>query len=398
MDSRGRALLDRYRGLRQRSAVVRHTHEFLVASFYASLRTARRGRRAAFVVIRAVLALLKDNLRKVSALLLPSAPGSQTLFFFYDLREHPITYDLAQQLVIAELERRERGLQMVHLVIVPGEWRYRGYDNYAQAVPDDALTMRKHHLALPMAQLLPSCKGVTLCASREEAEWLRFAVARHVFPAGYEPACSERIVPMARARNPGIPPAQFFPMLRANPEARRWVDQYLADAAGGRRPVVITLRQYGFMSVRNSRLADWIAFAQGLDRDRYVPIFVPDTSQVASSLGPDFRGEVVCEAASCNLSIRMALYEAAYLNISLMQGPLELALYNEACRYAVFIPLDVSPQTQREHLMERGFSIGSDLPFAKPWQRIVWEPDTLSAIRRTFAELESLIDGAGSKV
>jgi hypothetical protein len=86
----------------------------------------------------------------------------------------------------------------------------------------------------------------------------------------------------------------------------------------------------------------------------------------------------------------MALYELAYVNMSLMHGPMELALYNEVCRYAVFIPLGASPQTEKWILTKRGFLIGRDLPFARPWQRLVWEADDLTAIRRTFADMEAI--------
>jgi hypothetical protein len=338
------------------------------------------------------LTRLRAGLRRVAGLALPRSAVDDTLFFFYDLHQHPVSYDVASQLVIAELERRARGLQQLHLVIVPGEWRLQKADGYDAAVPADSVATRIHQLALPIAQLLPSCRGVTLCTSRGEAEWMRFAVARHVYPPRYEPIFSERVVPLARGRAPGVAADAFFPMLRANASVREFVRAFLADRIGQRSAIVITLRQYGFMPERDSRVANWIAFADGLDPHRYAAVFVPDTAQAADGIDAGIRRHAVCELASWNVAVRMALYELAYLNISVMHGPLELALYNESCRYAVFIPVGASPQTTEQLLMERGFSIGHDLPFARRWQRIVWDADSLPAIRQTFAEFEAIID------
>jgi hypothetical protein len=219
-----------------------------------------------------------------------------------------------------------------------------------------------------------------------------FAVARHVYSNRYEPDAPERIADQVRAREPGVPPDRFFPMFRTNPAMRRMIDAFLAERIGSRRPVVITLRQYAFSPSRNSRVADWAAFADGLDHTMFAPIFVPDTMQALAGLDAGVRRHLVFEPASFNIGLRAALYEAAYLNISIMGGPMELAIFNEACRYAVFMPLDVSPQTQQGLLRERGWSIGRDLPFARAWQRVVWEPDELPNPQRAFADMVRMLD------
>jgi hypothetical protein len=338
--------------------------------------------------------LLRTRLRELAlqtpGIALPTSGVDDVLFFFYDLQINPVTYDVANQLAIAELERRERGLKFLHLVVVPGRWQLHDFDGYNTAVPPEAVKMRIHQLALPIAQFLRSCKGVTLCASRAEARWMRFAMARHVCPSGYEPDVPERSLPLTRGRAPELHADVFFPMFSANTVARVMVHAFLSERIGGRRPVVITLRQYGFMPSRNSRVADWVAFADGLDASKYAAVFVPDTSQPPNEIDPGVRRHTVCELASWNVGFRMALYELAYVNMSLMHGPMELALYNEVCRYAVFIPLGASPQTEKWILTKRGFLIGRDLPFARPWQRLVWEADDLTAIRRTFADMEAI--------
>ena len=59
--------------------------------------------------------------RRLHALAVPKPEdAARTLFAFYDLQVSPITFDFLWFLVGADLERRRRGLEAVHVVIVPG--------------------------------------------------------------------------------------------------------------------------------------------------------------------------------------------------------------------------------------------------------------------------------------
>ena len=335
--------------------------------------------------------------RRLATLLLPSSGTSDTLFLFYDLWAMPATYDVATVLALAELERRRRKLDAIHMVVVPGAWRWAEETGFGAATGTEDQDLRAHALILPLARLLPSCRGVTMCASREEAVWLRFAVARHVFPDAYTPSIPSRPPEFSLVRAPDLTAATFFPMFRACAAEARAIAEFLANRIGHRHAIVVTLRQYDFMPDRNSRVADWIAFADELDPARFAVVFVPDTLRAFEKPAPGLERHVVFEAASWNVGLRMALYEAAFLNMAVMHGPLELVWYNETCRYAVFMPLGASPQSEEAFLRERGFVIGRDLPFARPWQHIIWEHDDIAAVRRTFIEMASLIDAISAE-
>src|SRR5262249_32676164 len=135
---------------------------------------------------------------------------------------------------------------------------------------------------------------------------------------------------------------------------------------------------------------DWIAFADGLDPDRYAAIFLHD-SDTGMRGAPVLSRHVACEAASLNLELRMGLYERAWLNMALMHGPMELCWYNERARYVVFMPLGADAVTTPEALAEAGHSLGGDLEFAAPRQRLVWQADELATIRLAFADMEARI-------
>jgi hypothetical protein len=102
----------------------------------------------------------------------------------------------------------------------------------------------------------------------------------------------------------------------------------------------------------------------------------------------EIRRHMLCDAAAWNLELRMALYEHAWLNMAVMHGPMELCWYCEKARYLLFVPVETDTATTRDALTEAGHRIGHDLEFATPGQHLVWEADSLGAIRTAFAAME----------
>lgn len=320
--------------------------------------------------------------------------SDDSLLFFYDLETSPVTFDFTSYLAAADVERRLRGFAGLNVIFVLG--RYGGVrkelPDYEAAVDRDARLWRFHHMLLPMLALLPSVRGYAVCGTREEAEALMPADTTHLYPSDYRvflPRQPSKRVIHEHARS-GVP---IWPLLRATARGRRFVDEFLRREAKGRRPIVITLRNYDYTPQRNSRNEDWIAFADSLDPSIYAPIFVHDTETVMREPPADFSRHIVCEAASWNLELRTALYEAAWLNMALMHGPTELCWYNEKARYLFFIALGSAGVTTAEAIQEAGHRIGVDLDFAKPYQRIVWEGDRLDVLQRAFGEMEPLLGG-----
>jgi hypothetical protein len=330
---------------------------------------------------------VRDAIVRVSAVATRPAHATldaDTLYFVFDLQVCPVAYDVASYLAAAELERRRRGLARVHVVIVPG-----GVDGFRLELPEYAAVMdvaarrwRLENLVIPVLRLLPSCTGYTLADSREAAAALLRARAAQVYPADWHATFPTR--PLARAaRDAARAGEPVLPLLRASEQALRYVDRFLEAHTGDRLPVVISLRQYAYTAERNSDVEAWIAFADGLDATRYAPIFVMDTDESLVP-PPELARHVVSQAAAWNVPLRMALYERAFVNLAVMHGPMELCWYSEACRYVIFCAIDSAPLTGRESLEREGFEIGAPLPFARPGQRIVWERDSLAAIRAEF--------------
>lgn len=345
--------------------------------------TARRGISAAAVMPRVIRQLTAAQ----------TAPSPDVLYAFYDLKVAPITYDFLWFLTGADLQRRRSGLSSVHAVIVPGsrDGVKQERDDYETVIDLTARQARVYNVLAVSCRLLSSCSGLTLASSRTHGARLRGA-ARTIFPEGYEPALpiypnSQFCLEAARNGERGIA------CLRAPEEELRIIDRWAAVHAGERRIVTITLRRYGYMPARNSDISAWSAFAASLDTMRYCVVVVPDHNDTAEGPAPEMRGFAALPEAAWNVPLRMALYERAYLNLGVNNGPMGLCWLNEHTRYATLRmeTADV-PQTTRQYFRTLGFEPGELLPFATPLQEWVWEDDTEDAIQRAFARLTQKID------
>lgn len=317
----------------------------------------------------------------------------KTLYFFYDLDVFPITFDAADFLVLAEIERRKRGLDKLYIVIVPGRrdgLRDEGGD-YDKIVDRSTRLWRLDNLVIPLFALLPSCSGYSICRNRRQATLLRIMAGENVFPPTYWPAfpyCLFRR-PILEAARQGL---TILPMFRSPDQSLEYVRRWLAERVGEKKAVTITLRQYGIDPLRNSNIAAWAAFAGRLNPEEFVPIFVLDTEMAMDQEPEAIRDFLVFREGPWNMALRSALYELAYLNLAIVHGPTELLWYNARCRYVIFFPPPDSRQTQTEFVAANGFIHGESLPFATPFQKWVWETDELETIAREFERMCCMIE------
>ncbi|MBI4694018.1 MAG: hypothetical protein HY749_08350 [Gammaproteobacteria bacterium] len=354
--------------------------------------------RALHKALRGALGVVLAPRRLLRAAGAAAIADRDTLYAFYDLKVQPITYDVVWFLAAADLERRRQNLAGVHLVIVPGpDDVVRTEDAaYVQAIDAEARRWRITNILAGCHTLLPAGRGLTVAATRTAAGVLRDAAGDRVFPRPYELGLPTAHHPgeclkAAAARNADVT------VLRAGVQALRYVDQWIAAHAAGRRLVVVTLRDYHYNAARNSNLDAWTTFATGLDPARWLPVFVPDTERCLEEVAATIGGFPVFREACWNVGLRMALYERAYLNVGVNNGPLGLCWLNGATRYITFKMIEPSvAQTTREYLEWCGYEIGASLPCAGPAQKWVWEDDTAAVIGREFAHMVERIEHGGA--
>jgi hypothetical protein len=286
---------------------------------------------------------------------------------------------------------------------VPGKHRGLRKENpeLEKRLDPSARWARVNAVLVPACAFLPSVGGVTVATSRGQAEELERLARGVVFPARYEPAfpCYPGPhEPLRAAREEGARVSR----LRATAADLRAVDEWLA-AHGCDSPVVaITLRNYGYVPARNSNLAAWTEFARRLDPSRFSVVFVPDTEQCLGGRLTGLQEFPVFVEAAMVLGLRMALYQRAYLNLGVNNGPMGLCWLNDQTRYITFKMLsEAAPHTTPEYMEFLGFEIGQSLPFATPWQQWVWQDDDLDVIESAFeamiARLEPGSDARGPR-
>jgi hypothetical protein len=307
------------------------------------------------------------------------------LQFVCDLAVISVAFDFTHCLAAAELKRRQLGLAAIEVIFVPGDvdGLREEAPQYDRVMPVASRHWRVRHILVAMLALLPSVRGYTFCGSRDEAATLISRAPSHLYPEDYRlylpRQAARRVVHDLAAQGVTV-----FPMLRAPHRARELIAQFLDRTAPGRKAIVITLRDYPYTPQRNSRIDNWVLFASSLDRSVYAPIFVFDSETVMHRSEADVGGHIVCEAASWTLEIRMALYEAAWLNMAVMHGPMELCWFSEASRYLVFLEVGLAPVGMKSTLINAGHPPDRDLIFARPYQHIVWEGDHLPVLQREF--------------
>jgi hypothetical protein len=320
-----------------------------------------------------------------------SGPSDRALYLFYDLEVAPITFDFAWTLVAADLRRRELNLDWLQVVIVPGpiEGGRRESSDYDEVFDAEARNWRLWNIVVDMCRSLSDC-SVVVCKSREEAERLFFADARHVFPIGYTPnspiVVFNEAIEASKMRPGGL---GFF---SAPVEARRYVRKWMDRHCPGRKLIVFTLRQSRYMQARNSNLASWRAFAAGLDDEKYHVALIPDTD-AASEWSESWPNTTPVLEACFNLQIRQAFYQCGYLSMGVNSGPLMLPFFNSAAAVAMFIMVRENvPQASSAYLPSRGFVHGQTPIFCTPKQRWVWEEDTLENLQLVFSNLINIIE------
>lgn len=316
--------------------------------------------------------------------------ASDALFAVYDLNAGPVTYDFVQFLVLAERFRQASGKPYLRLVIVPGEHAgFRKFSQRDQVMSTITKEWRLRQLVMRAAHLVPTLAGITRFRSRESAiAFLGKADPEQLFPPGFDakaPVCPYQLAFIMQFATQG----PDIRTLAAPPVTSALVRRLLRDLGGGRPVVAITLRQSEFQPARNSRLDQWLHLAAHCESRGLFPLFIPDTEAVLSGRTAELGGFAQLPLAALSLPVRAAVYQESWHNMLANGGPYTLCLYNAAARFSMFKLLVPGIVTASPAFHSgQGLSPGTQLPFAEPLQRLVWEDDAAESLER---ELDAVI-------
>ncbi len=325
------------------------------------------------------------------------------LYAFYDRAVYPDGFDVINFLFFAEVTRKQMGCSHVHPVFVPvpddhylrkDEKITYGRDNVRTVARDNATSQWwERNIMIPCCWMLPSCRQVSICTTREEAALLYSRIASKIFPADYSVESPTKWSPLffSYAASQYV---QDIPSLRATDKAKEYVDLWIAEHLPEEKKIIaITLRESPFQNDRNSKVGEWVSFAKRLDTERYCPVIIRDTSVALRKPPPQLTHFPIFQECSWNMELRMAFYERSYINLFTAGGPAILAFANKAVRTIIFHVLREGVfECSREHMEADGLMVGKDFFGATPYQHNIWEDESVEIIEREFHRLVEKIE------
>ena len=130
---------------------------------------------------------------------------------------------------------------------------FRAFHGGTSEYDGEFFLRRLRNILVPCCGLVPSCRGNTVCAGREEASLLVEKAGRRIFPKDYlveYPVDRSFTTYAAEAVGRDGP----LPSLRAPQAALDHVREWLKARSGGRKAVTVTLREASYNRARNSDL------------------------------------------------------------------------------------------------------------------------------------------------
>jgi hypothetical protein len=353
--------------------------------------------RVPFYLIRNIFNGFKYYLTRVKKKFLDKKfHRKDALYAFYDLDVMSSSFDIIPFLIYAEKIRIFKGLESLHVIIVPGSHQgfAKGYFEYYQSMTPDKekirfayLEWRVRNILIPCCWLMPSCKQMTVCASRKEPQEIENLLAEHIFPDHYLVN-----VPINPNKNiylmGGTPDNLSVPSLSATQTACDFVSEWLNNKCQGKKVVTITLREASYELDRNSNIQNWEKFARSLDQNIYYPVIIRDTERAFQSIPKEMVGLTFFLEASWNLEIRAAFYQMSYLNLFVSGGPMILSWFNNKCRCLIFkLITDSISVTTEKNLNFVGLNVGDQPLYFSKFQKLVWADDNYEVIKNEFDEM-----------
>ena len=94
----------------------------------------------------------------------------------------------------------------------------------------------------------------------------------------------------------------------------------------------------------------------------------------------------------------MALYDAAYMNLLINNGPNNLLIFNPNSRYIQFRPCRQAINTEAETMAQFGYTKDYDPVLRNSFQTVILDIDEFENIERNFRQMEARIDSGAAPV
>jgi hypothetical protein len=297
----------------------------------------------------------------------------------YDLDRHPISYDFIFFLQAAYIKSQELE---VNEVMVNINWPANlsdipGLHGDAAKIFSDKIEIRIKNILLDVGALFPftiinNIKNSILIENDDSVE-------TYYFP-------EEKVHHNEYYRIVNKNPNKLYDV-RATNNAVNYIKEY-ARKFSNKKIITLTLRSYKLDEIRNNNEKEWAKFLETLNKNKYKIIIIPDTDNIFHKDQTDLKIYDSFHPASFNFDIRLALYEIAYINFFVNNGPCVAATLDSKVNFLLFKIINPSvPHCTIEFLEDAGFKSFKNPEYLGNYQRYIWSDDSYEEINRAFKKL-----------
>ena len=308
------------------------------------------------------------------------------LHVFYDLSFEPITFDFAFFLVDAEVYAKKNGRSRIFLWIIKKDpTLHVSYEGYTSIINEESQDWRMKNILLPLASMSPIVEGLGVIPSNFSLE--SYSNGNLIYPEGYSKTYRPRMDYKEIYSNLEL---NEFEGLISSKKATEYIKEWISNEKISLPIISITIREYGFDPIRNSKIKEWLKFADWLKERNYLPVFIPDVDSAWDSRDK-FNKNLIFNEVCWNLELRMAFYNSCALNFFYSNGLSTLALLNKDIKCIVINPIvEESEMAKQEIWMGRGIKPGQrKFNFAQDFQWLSWKTDSFENIVEAFLEYEN---------
>ncbi|MCF2909722.1 hypothetical protein L1285_15460 [Pseudoalteromonas sp. DL2-H2.2] len=326
--------------------------------------------------------------------LVESVSDTDILYSVFDLSRNIASFDVVWLAARAELERQKRGLKKLHFVIIPREQNHTdsiavrtNYDYHDEL-------WRMTHIIVPIFRSLQATSAVSEFSNKQQVyEFLKQFNSKNLYPSDFNDSYKGHLVhfdDLDEHKSAGRSIEVFEP----SDIAKNLVSSFINSRhLEGKKLITFTIREYEVHQDRNSTLDVWLDFAKTLDTDEFALILIRDTYKSAEPLPKHMQVFTECPLASIDIQTRIALYQAAYINLSSATGPSFLPYFIPNAPSIRFMQVSNDHfSTSEEYFNTPGFNFGSKPSFAgAEHHEVIWQKEVLEPLKVAFNRLHTYL-------
>jgi hypothetical protein len=299
----------------------------------------------------------------------------KTLYAFYDLAVGPVSFDVMPFLMQARIAQQAQGCDRLHFVVVPDSKGIDGqFRDKSHLYDAPEMHWRLWNIVVPACRMA----GGTVSVVHDWAEAKRLPGDGDLcWPDDWTTQSLKRKHYLQREVTEYGRAGGKVPLLQPLAHARRAVRHQITKS--GKPLVTLTMRNT-YEPARNADQGLWQQAYEAL-RYRFHVVRIFDTSEeLVKGYG----------YGALNLELRAALYAEAVQNFHCHGGPVTLNWYLDA-PYVLFGAAQPHDPWMKVWIQNVGLQIGEQFPWARPDQRLRYDPCSDKAMAQEIQRLAPLL-------